>query len=188
AQSAADAAALAAANNLFYNYRTNKGLDPGGTAAAIAATVAAADGFPNPTVYIPPISGQFVGRPGYAEVIINYNQQRFFSGIWGSSKLSISARAVASGRWSAPKMGILVLNPTQPGSFSMNGGGAAIVTGAPTIVDSNAPNAATTVGTGAYWNGSELDVTGVPGISGNGFQGTVFSGQPPTPDPLAYLP
>src|SRR5688500_13776884 len=45
AQATADAAALAAAEDLFRNYPKNKGLDPSGTAAARAYAIAAANGF-----------------------------------------------------------------------------------------------------------------------------------------------
>src|SRR5262249_34884437 len=55
------------------------------------------------------------------------------------------------------------------------------------IVDSNSPSAVTITG-GGLISATELDVTGVPGVLGSGFVGTVNSGVPPTPDPLAYLP
>ena len=58
-QATADAAALAAANDLFLNWQSNKGLDPSGTAYAAAAAVATANGFPSITVNIPPLSGPY---------------------------------------------------------------------------------------------------------------------------------
>src|SRR5215472_5918371 len=90
AQAAADSAALAAAGNLFANYRTNQGADPSGAAANAALAAAAANGFPNDgvtskvTVNIPPQSGDHVGQAGYVEVIVLQFQQRAFSAIWGS--------------------------------------------------------------------------------------------------------
>ena len=45
AQAAADAAALAGAEDLFRHYPTNQGVDVGGTAAARAEAIAAANGF-----------------------------------------------------------------------------------------------------------------------------------------------
>src|SRR5262245_4699215 len=90
AQSAADAAALAAANALYLDYRAGQGLDTSGAAAAAAAAVAAQNGFPNPEVHIPPVSGPFTGRAGYAEVITHYNQKRFFSTVFGSATIPVS--------------------------------------------------------------------------------------------------
>src|SRR6478736_4099781 len=46
-QATADAAALAAAENLFLNYPKNKGLDTGNNAANAAYAIAAANGFLN---------------------------------------------------------------------------------------------------------------------------------------------
>ena len=89
AQATADAAALAAA------------------ASASAMGVASANGYTNDgttstvTVNIPPLSGNFTvakigaAANGYAEVIVTWNQQRFFSGIFGSGTIPVSARAVA---------------------------------------------------------------------------------------------
>ena len=45
AQAAADAAALAAADDLFQHYPVNAGLDPNGTAQHTAQSTAAANGF-----------------------------------------------------------------------------------------------------------------------------------------------
>src|ERR1051326_4641441 len=58
-QAAADTGALAAASTLFANWQTTQGLDPNGSAAGAASTIAAANGFPNPQVNIPPLSGDF---------------------------------------------------------------------------------------------------------------------------------
>src|SRR5437870_5675271 len=68
AQTAADAAALAAAADLYANYVTNQGSDPSGTAAAAARSVASANGYTNDgvnstvAVNIPPQSGAFTGK------------------------------------------------------------------------------------------------------------------------------
>jgi Flp pilus assembly protein TadG len=79
-QAAADAAAMAAVEDLYLNWRTNQGLDPDGTAAAKAMDNAAANGFTNVVVNIPPQSGYFTGKAGYAEVIVTYNQPSARSG------------------------------------------------------------------------------------------------------------
>src|ERR1700757_1302682 len=87
AQGAADAAALAGAIDLFTNFDANQGKDPSGSAAASAKDTAADNGFTDGvdgtvvTVNIPPSSGTFKGLDGYVEVIINMQQQRYFSRI-----------------------------------------------------------------------------------------------------------
>jgi len=124
-QSAADAAALAAADDLFSNYGSNTGLDPSGTAKASALLTAAANGFNNDgatsvvTVNIPPKSGNFVGKAGYAEVIVQLNQKRNFSSVFGSGNLHVTSRAVAHGN--PGNIGILILNPTLQGACEIDG-------------------------------------------------------------------
>jgi Flp pilus assembly protein TadG len=186
-QAAADAAALAAADDLFKMWPQGQGADPFGTAKAAAIAVAKANGYTDVTVNIPPLSGPFTGMAGYAEVYVNYQQKRYFSRIFGSTDVSVKCRAVSQGMWSAPKVGILVLDPTASGSVSMVGGSSITVTGASFIIDSNSPTAG--LGNGnASVTASEIDITGVPGYSGGTWSGTIYSGVLPTPDPLAYLP
>jgi Flp pilus assembly protein TadG len=82
-QAAADAAALAAAIELFTNSPT--GTDLSGNAAGSAQKTASDNGFTNKvngttvTVNIPPKSGPYTGINGYAEVIITMEQKRYFS-------------------------------------------------------------------------------------------------------------
>jgi hypothetical protein len=188
AQSAGDAAALAAAEKLFLNWQRYQGLDVDGSAALAASHLAAQHGFPKPDVHIPPTSGPFTGVAGYAEVIVKTDQIRYFSKVFGSDVIPVSARSVAQGRWTSYHVGILVLDPYAHGALTDTGNGTINVTGVPTIVNSNAADAATATGGGTV-NSSEFDVTGVPGTSGSGtFIGTIHSGVAPTPDPLAYLP
>jgi hypothetical protein len=194
-QAAADAAALAAADDLYLNWQTSSGTDGGGTAAKAARDNAAANGYSNDgptsavTVNIPPTSGNFVGQAGYAEVIIQFNQKRGFSGIFGSGDIPVRARAVARGLWTPFNDGILVLHPTAPSALNANGNGTTTVRNANIIVDSNNSLAATTVGNAFVSDPSQvIAITGTnPGYSGN-FTGNIVTGQQPTPDPLAYLP
>jgi hypothetical protein len=124
-QSAADAAALAAADDLFANFTANGGTDPLGTAAASARATAAANGYNNDgvtsvvTVNIPPTSGFMAGKPGYAEVILQFNQKRGFSSIFGSSDLPVKARSVAAGI--PGNIGILILDPHLQGALEIRG-------------------------------------------------------------------
>jgi len=115
-QAAADAAAMAAATDLFKQYAGGgNGLDSSGKAKASALLTAASNGFTNDgttsivTVNIAPTSGNFVGKAGYAEVVIQYNQKRAFSSIFGAGDIAVTARAVACGK--PGSIGILILDP-----------------------------------------------------------------------------
>ena len=187
AQAAADAAAIAAAQDLYAKYRTDKGKDSPSSARKAAKDNAEANGFTDVEVYIPPISGLFKDKNGYVEVIITYHQDRYFSRLWGNEEITLKARAVAEGSWAPFNMGILVLDPHEPSAMVINGGGTMTIDGVSTIVNSDAPDGANAVGGGTV--NSEVYITGEPGISGSGtWNGDIHSSQPPTPDPLAYLP
>jgi hypothetical protein len=196
-QVGADASALAAAGQLFANYPAivksgYTDFDPGGASYSAAMSTAAANGYTNDgvnstvTVNIPPASGPFTGMVGFVEVIINYNQPRNFSSIWGSTRLPVPARAVARGRWIGSKDGIIVLDPNAQNALNANGTGTVNVTGgARVIVDSSDPASAARLTGGGNFSASEFDITG--GANGN-FGSNVILGDPPVPDPLAYLP
>jgi hypothetical protein len=200
-QAAADASAIAAANQLFSNFKsiTTTTPDPSGSGVSEAKTVAANNGYSNDgttnivTVNIPPKTGLFAGvvgdptkrQPAYAEVIITYYQPRYFSAIWGRQSTPVVARAVARALYGGSGDGIIMLDPSAQDSLNSPGGGTLSVTGnAAVVVDSSDPSAARTTNGGSV-TASEFDVTG--GSTGT-FNGTVYTGVPPTPDPLAYLP
>jgi Flp pilus assembly protein TadG len=219
-QGAADASALAAAEQLYRLWPVGNGLDVGGAAKNAALALAASNGYANDGtdsqitpnawvtgqngqglgignvtvnhgIFIPPVSGDHATRPGYVEVVIQYNQTRNFSSIYGTDRIQVRARAVAEGGWRAGTAGILLLDPTASAALNVVGGGTMNVVGAPLIVDSNAPDAVTSTGGGyiSVSSGQVLDVSGSPGVSGSGtVVGTVMTNQVPTPDPLAYLP
>jgi Flp pilus assembly protein TadG len=218
AQSVADAAALAAACDLYNNYWTNSGADPAPYSAALSAcSTAAANGYAvgatptstsqagtslllpmtttiastsesTVTVNIPPLSGDYVGKRGYVEVIVQYNEQRCFSNIFSSGTIQVQARAVAFGAAVAADVGILVLDPTSKGAFNANGNGTTNVQGTPIIVDSN--NAEAAIGNGGgVLIAPEFDITGGYTTTGGAqFQGTINTGRAPTPDPLSDIP
>jgi hypothetical protein len=196
-QRAADSAALAAATDLFTNWNKYAGKDTSGTAQHSALTTAAANGFPNDgvnstvTVNIPPQSGTFAGRVGYAEVLITYNQARFFSNIWGSGALKVTARAVARGTYTPASPGILILDPTDNNTLDVTASGNVTVTNGGTIdVNSNSANG------GATCTSTGNIVASTINLSDNTYNhsntgtliGTINYNQPPTPDPLAALP
>ncbi len=74
--------------------------DPSGSGVAAAKAAAAANGFPdggNSTVVVnlPPESGPFKNKAGYAEVIVTFNQPRYLSRMWGGESIPVVARAVS---------------------------------------------------------------------------------------------
>src|SRR5262249_18212732 len=98
AQTTADAAAMAAATVLYDNYPNYPGKGPRKEATDAAVAVAAANGYSNDhvpsnvVVNIPPQTGPYTGKDGYVEVIVEYQQERAFSAIFGSGTLPVKAR------------------------------------------------------------------------------------------------
>ena len=196
AQSTADAAALAASCELYRNAWSVSvnNFDPNGSAAQSALDVAKANGYANDgttstvTVNIPPQSGPYIGKTGYAEVIVTYFVTRSFSNIFASGPITVRARAVAIGAPIAADVGILVLDPTGKGAFNANGSGGATVTGTPIVVDSSDPSAAIAGGGGTVV-APEIDITGGYTTTGGGsFSGQINLGRRAMADPLADLP
>ena len=203
-QAGADAAALAAANDLFANYIKNNGTDPNGTARAGALANAAANGYSNDglnsvvTVNIPPKSGFFAGLPGYAEVILQLNQKRGFSSILGAGDLPVISRAVASGR--TGMIGILILHPHLQGALEIRGTVNLLNDGQLfSNSDNTVPNDTASQGaTGSVFIGPGITLTagGINVFNSLVAQGTVnyTNGgglhyySVPIPDPLADVP
>jgi Flp pilus assembly protein TadG len=200
AQSTADAAAMAAAENLFRSYPKNNGLDSDGEAAQAALAVAAANGIANDgatsivtvrTASQNYFSGSNAGAAvpeGYVEVTVEYNQGRYFSGVLASGSIPISARAVARGEWEAADVAIHVLDLHRPGSLSATGESFATVSGAKIIVNSDAPDAAAT--NGGTITAPTIDITGGTVVTGSkgGFIADINYDEPPEPDPLRHIP
>ena len=194
-QATADAAALAAAVELYRYYPQYGGLDTNGAARAAALDLAARAGYSSANgctveVYIPPSSGLGAGKPGYAEVIIRAPQQRMFSSIFGSDALSVAARAVARCRWSAIQGGLIVLKPNGRATLNAVGNARADVRRAGVYVNSRDSAGALAVGNASV-TAPNFYFSGTPGYSTTGrasFCGNITSGQTPVPDPLAYLP
>src|SRR5262249_8506443 len=131
----------------FTNWKTNHGTDPNKCAYNSAMTTATANGFSNDTTHsvVPPATGPFAGRPGFAEVLITYNQGRFFSSIWGDGALQVHARAVARGTYAPASPGILILDPTDNNTLNVTASGNVTVTGGGAIdVNSKSANGGAT--------------------------------------------
>lgn len=192
AQTAADGAALAAAGVLYQRYPTDNGLDPAGAAAAAAQQLAAANGFGGDatstvTVNIPPVAGDFVGKRGYVEVIVQDQIPASFSGIFGSRTLTVTARAVARGiKKGVAGGGMYVLAPTGNNAFQAVGNNTLTIGTGSLYVNSPATSAVSIAGTATVTATSfQLVSTGKPGGTLNG---PVYLGVPPVADPLANLP
>jgi hypothetical protein len=216
-QATADAAALAAAADLFANFPSNQGVDLHGTARASALATAAGNGFSNDgvqsvvTVNFSPQnyqSGPNAGQPlppGYVEVILQYNVGRLFSGVFGSNTIPIRARAVARGQWGPVGNKVLSLNETASGAVSVNNNANVNINGG-LLVNSNSSSAVTVAPTASLTAtsltlngggggllgvvGSLLSgVLGLLGLGGGGGSSTPPVNYGPTlPDPLRSLP
>jgi Flp pilus assembly protein TadG len=191
-QATADAAALAAAGVLFQEYATNGGLDSQGNARAAALKMATANGITNGTnnavvtVNIPPTQGDFVGTPGYAEVIISNRITTSFSVIFRLSQLSISARAVARGIMTGQLSGIYALAPSGGDGLHVHDQTIVNVVNAPVYVNSNG-SPAFHVDNGGSITASTINVVGSSSYPAGGVNGTFKPLTSPVPDPLAGL-
>src|SRR5262249_49109885 len=129
-----------------------------GTAQTSALGVASANGYTNNgtsssvTVNIPPVvSTNFSGLAGYAEGIVTWNQQRGFSGVFGSGTVPVRAPAGGQGRsvsGVSTMPGILLLGKSGT-TLSVGGNGTVSVTdpvgytgnGGSIYINSTGPNA-----------------------------------------------
>jgi len=214
-QAAADAAALAAASDLFANYSTYNGADPLNTASASALATAQANGYSNDgvqsivTVSVSPNpyqGGPNMGKPlppGYAEVLIQSNVGRTFSNVFGSGAVPVRARAVARGQWLPVGNQVMALNGTASGAVSVSGNSSLNINGG-LLVNSNS-SSAVDVGSNASLTASSVNLNsggggilgsllsgllGLLGLGGGGGGGSSppVNYGPPTPDPLRSLP
>ncbi|HZL88925.1 MAG TPA: pilus assembly protein TadG-related protein [Pirellulaceae bacterium] len=195
-QAGADAAALAAAEQLYEGWSTNQGQDNDGKASDTAFLTASANGFTNDgttsvvTVNIPPATGDHVGQAGFAEVKITYYQKRGFSAIFGSSKLPVNGRAVAKGKKGGSNIGVLLLSPSAQGALTITGSAAIQVDGR-VVVNSTHTKAAISSGS-ASLNSSQMDIGGGYSSSSTSYfhadPGSVQTGQSAVSDFLADVP
>jgi Flp pilus assembly protein TadG len=180
AQAAADAAALAGAEDLYANYLSNQGNDNSGTAAASAQATASANGFGDtqstvtvrtsqstpPTYLGGPNAGKTV-PPGYIEVTIQYNAPHLFSGVFGSGSSPIQARAVARGRCTPlNNNGVMALNLNSAGALNVSSTGGLTVNGSIQICSSS--SSALSVSTSGNVAATQFILNPAMGSSGGG--------------------
>jgi Flp pilus assembly protein TadG len=206
-QATADAAALAAAADLYTNYAANQGGDPKGTAQASALATAQANGFSNDgvqsivTVSVSPQNyqgGPHAGQAlptGYVEVIIQYNAGRTFSNVFGTGTIPVRARAVARGQWMPDSHAVMVLNLTASSALTISGGAGLKINGG-LLVNTKA-NPPISLGLFSTLSALTYDlnqlVQGLLGLllsllGGLGGGSPTVNYVPPIADPLRYLP
>jgi hypothetical protein len=186
-QSAADAAAVAAADALF----TAGGVCP--SAAAQAATTQ--NGFTNGsgttnnsnavavTVNNPPASGPNSGNSNAVEVIVAQAQPTYFLGVAGFTSLNASVRAVASTQSSSNCL--FSLNPAANGALSI-ASNSSITSTCGIIIDSNSSQALIGAANTSI-SAPSLAIVGGKSWSGSALPSNTSTGVAAVSDPLAYL-
>jgi Flp pilus assembly protein TadG len=207
AQATADAAALAAAADLFTNYALNQGTDPAGSAQSSALAYAAANGYDNDglqsvvTVRISPqnyLGGPGAGQPippGHAEVTVQYNASRMFSAVFGSDGIPVRARAVARGKWSPLPQGLVLLNLTAAGVLTSSSTGRINVVNAGVQINTGS-SAGISLSSGATVTASQFNLNKNANLASSVLSSLLHVGGgtapilygDPIPDPLRSLP
>ncbi len=192
-KAAADATAHAAACSLYTNYSTDNGLDPRGLARSAALSIASGNGYTNDgtvskvTINIPPTSGTFSGKSGYAEVIVNYYQRKLFSAIWGAGTQTITGRSVCRGTF-APysPASLIVLDPLGSAALSVAGSGHII---AQSSVQVNSTNSGAVQATNSgYVKATNINISGNYTTSSSGYlSGSIATNAPSVSDPMTNI-
>ena len=179
-QTAADSAALAAAQELNY-----------GDSASAGLADAASNGFTNGTngvtvaINNPPKSGPRTGVSGYLEAIVSQPLSTYFLRALGLTSVMVSVRAVAS-TGSGPNC-IYVLDPSASGAMNINGN-VNIQVSCGLLIDSSSSSALMANGNASI-TASTIGVVGGYLSTGNvTFTPQVKKGILPAGDPLAYVP
>jgi hypothetical protein len=190
---AAEAAATAAANLLFENDDLWNGQDPEHKARNLALEYAAGNGFAHGdrnqvTVNIPPASGDFAGKPGYVEVIIQHRYPQTFSSVFSSGPQYITGRAVAAGTFGASKASVLVLDPKKKSAVHIKG--ASLKLAGDLVVNSKSKQSMKVDKKGQIEADNILLAGGIDRKQRNNvsLSGELTTGVDATPNPLAGLP
>jgi Flp pilus assembly protein TadG len=193
-QIAADAAADAAAVELYTKFEENAGEDVDGQAKASALALAAAHGYgvsgstSTVTVNIPPQSGAFANQAGYVEVVINSPMSRGFSAVLGKGDLNVSTRSVAAGTMINTSASVLVLNPTRKDTLKLKGKTTSLEVAGDIVVNST-NKSAVKVDKKAQIKAENVLVAGKIDRKSKGLiDADVSTGVVPTPDPWSSLP
>jgi len=208
-QNAADAAALAAAEDLMVGKASG---EAGMTAQEFVAKHASGDEPLNAEVHIPPATGPYAGENGYAEVVVSGSRRTYFlhvlSGLAGAkSEHSVQARAVAGTRPVTAGAGVVVLDRHKKPGLDVGGGAQLLVNGRvydnsegggvdengdPVLIDT--AQYAGTVSPNALLRATDIRIVGgvndpdqFQNFDPNDSTNVLHAGQLPVPDPLINL-
>jgi hypothetical protein len=156
-QTAADAAAIAAAQSYMWSQSAT-------TAQGVGKTASSANGYTDGsssvtvTINVPPTSGPNAGSSGYTEAIVSQPVGTSFMGMFGKTSMTVMARAVAG----TPTNGsacIWLMAPSGNG-LSVKGNYDIEAPGCGIYVNSPDSNALKVTGNGGTVNAAFLDVVG----------------------------
>jgi hypothetical protein len=175
AQSAADAAALAGAYQLY-----------NGSNFSVAQSAAIAVGVQNG--FTIPASNVTSPQSGYIAVSVTASQPRFFSALWGAGTNSVAASATARGTSGAYSKAAILVLASSGTSVTLSGSTSVTATNGSIIVDSTSSSSIVSSGSPSI-SAPTLDLSGNILYSGtNPNKATVTNySQTPTADPLAGI-
>jgi len=191
-QSACDAAALAAATEMYRSTVESDQLRETEDPKLVAYEIAALNGFPNAaphhvTVSMPPQSGAFANRDGFVQVVIKSRLKRSFSSVFGSEDLTVRASSVAGGTQLATKVSLLVLEPKKKDALKIKGSSSQLMTQGDIFVNSSSKSAVKLEKQSQLSAEALMVVGGMDRKSKGLFDGDLHTGVEPTPDPYTSL-
>ena len=159
-QGAADSAAASAATAYASNNKSDFSLE----AAAISSSYGFVKGLDGVTLTVnrPPASGPNMANPNVIEIIIQQPATRYFSMIFGSQEILISARSAAKANGGL--VCVLALNSAASGAVSTQGSSSISLNNCNLVSDSNN---ASSISVGGSSNISAYAVQTVGGVSGS---------------------
>lgn len=186
-QSAADAAAIAGAEQVAYGDAS----DVTSAAQSASAQNGFTNGSPRPgassavsvAVYSPPASGPYAVNPNAVQVVVSQDQPTYFMRVLGWQKVPVStiATAVTISGGSC----VYSLNPTAPSAIDV-GGTASVSSACGIYDDSNNASSALTVSGGGTITAPLVGVVGGTNLNGGG-SSPPSTGIAAFGDPLAWL-
>lgn len=177
AQSAADAAALAAAKSLFEEQIGD--IQSSGTSYA---TQNAGSGS-SAVVSWPPASGAYAGNDKYVHVSVSKNVRKFFVGAVYSGDWKVSASATAGIEKEPANYALIALNQDSPPGIDLNGNTGIDVTGDDGSAMSN--STITSTGTASFTTDGTIDANGSIQTAGGTWSDDIRPNSPVVDDPLA---
>jgi hypothetical protein len=180
AQAAADAGARAGADEIFRNR-------PASEVAPAVLRETSRNGFTNGTdatvtVTYPTTSVNAAGS-NFVKVVIQRTVSTSFASMFGSSAVTVRARAVAG--LGASNTCLVVTEPSAANALSVKSGSLTTV-GCGIVVNSSNASSVVVPANGTI-DAQSVAVVGGPATEPGGITGAWSAGVPPAPDPLAYL-